>query len=230
MLSCVRRCPIVTVGSLTGRVAEGAVGGWGQVSDLKDNVVSKACILWLYSLDNVVSQACILWLARTGLGHTGCQGPVVCIEREREMYYICIYVSFGWREPVWVMQGLRVGCAWRAVRVGVGRLRATRGQRWVFDCSIPGCLQGERWHCYSTDAHPVGDTSVTRLSRGERRVSRVYYLGYPRVGSKRVIAHGRHPCHTSPSGAPRRRPVHSKRVIALNPRCTRLPPPPHQAL
>ena len=52
MLSCVRRCPIVTVGSLTGRVAEGAVGGWGQVSDLKDNVVSKACILWLYSLDS----------------------------------------------------------------------------------------------------------------------------------------------------------------------------------
>ena len=92
MLSCVRRCPIVTVGSLTGRVAEGAVGGWGQVSDLKDNVVSKACILWLYSLDNVVSQACILWLARTGLGHTGCQGPVVCIERERERCIIYVYM------------------------------------------------------------------------------------------------------------------------------------------
>ena len=112
-------------------------------------------------------------------------------EREREMYYILynIYVSFGWRGRVWVMQGLQVGCAWRAVRVGVGRLRATRGQRWVFDCSIPGCLQGERWHCYSTDAHPVGDTSVTRLWS----TSRAAHDTAPPRHSKRVIACTPHP-------------------------------------
>ena len=73
--------------------------------------------------------------------------------------------------------------------MGVGRLRATRGQRWVFDCSIPGCLQGERWHCYSTDAHPVGDTSVTRLWS----TSRAAHDTAPPRHSKRVIACTPHP-------------------------------------